>query len=158
MQMSTGAKKTKLITENRRARFEYHIIRRLETGIVLTGTEVKSIRQGHFSLGEAYVTVRDGELFLIGAHISPYEQGNRFNPDPTRDRKLLAHKHEIRQLDVATQQRGMTLIPLKAYFADGRVKVEIGVARGKKIYDKREAIKERSQERDIRKRMKEMGQ
>ncbi|MBP6137111.1 MAG: SsrA-binding protein SmpB [Clostridiaceae bacterium] len=153
--MSTDAKKMKLITENRRARFEYHITRRLETGIVLTGTEVKSIRQGHFSLGEAYVAVRDGELFLIGAHIRPYEQGNRFNPDPTRDRKLLAHKHEIRQLDVATQQRGMTLVPLKAYFVDGRVKIEIGVARGKKLYDKRETIKERSQERDIRQRMKE---
>lgn len=155
--MSNETKKTKLITENRRARFEYHIIRRLETGIVLTGTEVKSIRQGHFSLGEAYVTVRGNELFLVGAHISPYEQGNRFNVDPTRDRKLLAHKHEIRQLEIAIQQRGMTLVPLKAYFLDGRVKVEIGVARGKKLYDKRETIKERSQERDIRKRMKDLS-
>ena len=145
--MSADAKKTKLITENRRARFEYHIIRRLEVGIVLTGTEVKSIRQGHLSLGEAYVIVRGGELYLVGAHISPYEQGNRFNPDPTRDRKLLAHSHEIRQLDVAIQQKGMTLVPLKAYFSDGRVKIEIGVARGKKLFDKREAIKERSQER-----------
>lgn len=155
--MSNGTKKTKLITENRRARFEYHIIRRLETGIALTGTEVKSIRQGHFSLGEAYVTVRGNELFLVGAHISPYEQGNRFNVDPTRDRKLLAHKHEIRQLEIAIQQRGMTLVPLKAYFLDGRVKIEIGVARGKKLYDKRETIKERSQERDIRKRMKDFS-
>ncbi|HNZ64079.1 MAG TPA: SsrA-binding protein SmpB [Bacillota bacterium] len=153
--MSDSAKGTKLITENRRARFEYHIIRRLETGIVLTGTEVKSIRQGHFSLGESYVTIRGDELYLVGAHISPYEQGNRFNPDPTRDRKLLAHRHEIRQLETAVQQRGMTLVPLRAYFLEGRVKIEIGVARGKKLFDKRETIKERSQERDIRRRMKE---
>lgn len=148
---------TKLIVENRRARHDYHILRRLETGIVLTGTEVKSIRQGHFSLGESYVTVRGGELFLVGAHISPYEQGNRFNPDPVRDRKLLAHRHEIRQLEVAVQQKGMTLVPLKAYFSKGRVKMEIGVARGKKLHDKREAIRERAVDRDLRRRMKEGG-
>ncbi|MGI6157873.1 MAG: SsrA-binding protein SmpB [Saccharofermentanales bacterium] len=147
----------KIIVDNRRARHEYHILRRLETGIVLTGTEVKSIRQGHLSLGEAYVTVRGGELYLIGAHISPYEQGNRFNPDPTRDRKLLAHKHEIRKLEADVAQKGMTLVPLKAYFRNGRVKLEIGVARGKKLYDKRQAIRDRSVERDMRRRLKDLG-
>jgi SsrA-binding protein len=147
----------KIIVDNRRARHEYHILRRLETGIVLTGTQVKSIRQGHLSLGEAYVTVRGGELYLIGAHISPYEQGNRFNPDPTRDRKLLAHEHEIRKLEADVAQKGMTLVPLKAYFRNGRVKLEIGVARGKKLYDKRQAIRDRSVERDMRRRLKDLG-
>jgi SsrA-binding protein len=109
------------------------------------------------SLGEAYVTVRGGELYLIGAHISPYEQGNRFNPDPTRDRKLLAHKHEIRKLEADVAQKGMTLVPLKAYFRNGRVKLEIGVARGKKLYDKRQAIRDRSVERDMRRRLKDLG-
>ena len=155
MAMNDRLKKTKLIVDNRRARHEYHILDRLETGIVLTGTEVKSIRQGHFSLQESYVVVRGGELFLVGAHIRPYEQGNRFNPDPVRDRKLLAHKHEIYKLSVAVQQKGMTLIPLKAYFSDGRVKLEIGVARGKKLHDKRDAIKDRAVERDIKRQLKE---
>lgn len=155
--MNDKTPKTKLIVENRRARHDFHILRRLETGIVLTGTEVKSIRQGHFSLAESYITVKEGELYLVGAHISPYEQGNRFNPDPVRDRKLLAHKHEIGQLEVAVQQKGMTLIPLKAYFSDGRVKVELGVARGKKLYDKRETIRERTIDRDIKRRIKEGG-
>lgn len=153
--MKDSNSKTKLITENRRARHEYHIIRRLETGIVLTGTEVKSIRQGHLSLGESYVTVKRGELFLVGAHVSPYEQGNRFNPDPIRDRKLLAHRHEIEQLHVAVQQKGMTLVPLKAYFSDGRVKIEVGVVRGKQLHDKREAVRERAVERDIKRRLKD---
>lgn len=153
--MNGSAKKTKLIVDNRRARHEYHISRKLETGIVLTGTEVKSIRQGHFSIGEAYVAVKGGELYLVGAHISPYEQGNRFNPDPVRDRKLLAHKHEIVQLEAAVQQKGMTLVPLRAYFSDGRVKLEIGVARGKRLHDKRESVRERAVDRDIRRRLKE---
>ena len=155
--MNDKTPKTKLIVENRRARHDFHILSRLETGIVLTGTEVKSIRQGHFSLAESYITVKEGELYLVGAHISPYDQGNRFNPDPVRDRKLLAHKHEIGQLEVAVQQKGMTLIPLKAYFSDGRVKVELGVARGKKLYDKRETIRERTVDRDIKRRLKEGG-
>lgn len=155
--MSDRQKKTKLITENRKARHEYHIQKKLETGIVLTGTEVKSIRQGHFSLGESYVTVKRGELFLVGAHISPYEQGNRFNPDPLRERKLLAHRHEIRELEIAISQKGMTLVPLKAYFSDGRVKLEIGIARGKKLHDKRDSIRERDVERDIKRRMKAEG-
>lgn len=153
--MNRQDRKTKLLVENRRARHDYHIERRLETGIVLTGTEVKSIRQGHFSLAEAYVTVRDGELFLIGAHISPYEQGNRYNPDPLRDRKLLAHRHEIQQLDQAVQRKGMTLVPLKAYLSGGRVKLEVGLGRGKKLYDKRESIKEREVERDLARRLKD---
>ncbi|HZK29567.1 MAG TPA: SsrA-binding protein SmpB [Clostridia bacterium] len=153
--MKENNTKTKLITENRRARHDYHIIRRLETGMVLTGTEVKSIRQGHLSLGESYVTVKRGELILVGAHISPYEQGNRFNPDPVRDRKLLAHRHEIEQLLVAVQQKGLTLVPLKAYFSQGLVKLEIGVVRGKKLHDKRGAVRERDVERDIRRRLKD---
>ncbi|MGI6617218.1 MAG: SsrA-binding protein SmpB [Saccharofermentanales bacterium] len=147
-------RQTRKITENRRAYHDYHILKRLEVGIVLKGTEVKSIRDGHFSLGEAYVVVRDGELFLVGAHISPYKEGNRFNPDPIRDRKLLAHRHEIESLATAVQQKGMTLVPLKAYFSRGRVKLEIGLARGKKQYDKREAIRERDSDREMRRQVK----
>lgn len=146
--------KTRKITENRKAYYDYHIVKRLEVGIVLKGTEVKSIREGHFSLGEAYVVVRGGELFLVGAHISPYKEGNRFNPDPIRDRKLLAHRHEIESLATAVQQKGMTLVPLKAYFARGLVKLEIGLARGKKQFDKREAIRDRETDREMRRQTK----
>jgi SsrA-binding protein len=146
--------KIRKITENRKAYHDYHILKRLEVGIALKGTEVKSIREGHFSLGEAYVVVRDGELFLVGAHISPYKEGNRFNPDPIRDRKLLAHRHEIDSLSASVQQKGMTLVPLKAYFSRGRVKLEIGLARGKKQYDKREAIRERDTDREMQRQVK----
>lgn len=150
----TATKGQKLIADNRKARFEYDILDRLETGIVLQGTEVKSVRQGHLSLSESYVKVKRGELYLIGAHIAPYEQGNRFNHEPLRDRKLLAHRHEIRRLDAAVQQKGLTLIPTKAYFVKGRVKIEVGLARGKKLYDKRKAIKDREIERHLQQRVR----
>lgn len=147
-------KKKKIITNNRKVRFEYDILETLETGIALKGTEVKSIRQGSFSLSESYVIVKNGELFLVGAHIAPYEQANQFNHDPLRDKKLLAHKSQIQKLEVAVQQKGMTLVPTKAYFVRGKVKLEIGIARGKKLHDKRQAIREREVERDIERRIK----
>ena len=146
-------KQNKLITNNRRARYEYDILETLETGIALKGTEVKSIRQGSLSLSESYVVVRNGELFLVGAHIAPYEQAHQFNHDPVRDRKLLAHKSQIRKLEAAVQQKGMTLVPTKAYFVRGKVKLEIAIARGKKLYDKRQTIRDREVARDVEKRM-----
>ncbi len=148
-------KQNKLITNNRRARYEYDILETLETGIALKGTEVKSIRQGSLSLSESYVVVRNGELFLVGAHIAPYEQAHQFNHDPLRDRKLLAHKSQIRKLEAAVQQKGMTLVPTKAYFVRGKVKLEIAIARGKKLYDKRQTIRDREVARDVEKRMKQ---
>lgn len=148
-------KQNKLITNNRRARYEYGILETLETGIALKGTEVKSIRQGSLSLSESYVVVRNGELFLVGAHIAPYEQAHQFNHDPVRDRKLLAHKSQIRKLEAAVQQKGMTLVPTKAYFVRGKVKLEIAIARGKKLYDKRQTIRDREVARDVEKRMKQ---
>jgi SsrA-binding protein len=148
-------KQNKLITNNRRARYEYDILETLETGIALKGTEVKSIRQGSLSLSESYVVVRNGELFLVGAHIAPYEQAHQFNHDPVRDRKLLAHKSQIRKLEAAVQQKGMTLVPTKAYFVRGKVKLEIAIARGKKLYDKRQTIRDREVARDVEKRMKQ---
>ncbi len=147
-------KKSKMIINNRKVRFEYDILETLEAGIVLKGTEVKSIRQGGFSLSESYVVVRNGELFLVGAHIAPYEQGNQFNHNPMRDKKLLVHKSQIRKLDASVQQKGMTLVPTKAYFVRGKVKLEIAVARGKKLYDKRQSIRDREVEREIERRIK----
>ncbi len=114
---------------------------------MLKGTEVKSIRQGGVNLRDSYATVRDGELWLVGMHISPYEQGNIFNRDPFRDRRLLLHKAEIRKLNAATMQDGLALVPLSMYFKDGRVKVELAVAKGKKLYDKRHTIAERDAKR-----------
>ncbi|NLC25432.1 MAG: SsrA-binding protein SmpB [Fastidiosipila sp.] len=146
--------KKKIITNNRKAYFEYDILETLEAGIVLKGTEVKSIRQGSFSLSESYIIVKNGELFLIGAHIAPYAEANQFNHDPLRDKKLLAHRSQIRKLEIAVQQKGMTLVPTKAYFVRGKVKLEIAIARGKKIHDKRQAIREREVERDIERRIK----
>ena len=136
------------IASNRKARHEYHILERLETGIALTGTEVKSLRAGKVALREAYAQERGGELWLVGATIEPYEQGNRANHEPTRDRKLLAHKHEIEELASRVAEKGLTLIPLRLYFKDGRVKAEIALARGKKAHDKRDTIKERDWKRE----------
>ncbi|MGE5561470.1 MAG: SsrA-binding protein SmpB [Chloroflexota bacterium] len=141
--------RVKQIAENRRARHEYFIEETHEAGIELSGTEVKSLRLGRVSLREGYGEVRDGEVFLVGVHISPYEQGNRFNVDPVRRRRLLLHKSEIRKLQSAVRERGYTLVPLGMYFKNGRVKVAIALARGKKLYDKREAIAKRDAERDL---------
>jgi SsrA-binding protein len=139
----------KLVAQNRRARHDYEILDTIETGIVLVGPEVKSLRQGKASLAEAYAVVRGGELWLVNAHVSPYEQAGRENPDPRRDRKLLAHRSEIARLAGQVAERGLTLVPLALYFKNGRAKVELALARGKRRHDKRESIREREQEREI---------
>ena len=139
----------KLIAVNKRARFDYHISETFEAGLVLQGTEVKSLREGRVTLQDAYADVQDGEVFLLHAHINQYEQGNRFNHDPERPRKLLLHKQEIRRLVGKTQEKGLTLIPTRLYFTHGKAKVELGLAKGKKQYDKREDMKRRTAQRDI---------
>ena len=145
----------RLITENRRARHAYHILERVEAGIALTGTEVKSLRDGGGNLREAYAVLRDGEVFLVGANIAPYKQGNIQNHDPVRDRKLLLHRREIDKFAGKASQQGYTLVPLKLYFKAGRAKIEIAVARGKKQYDKRDVKKKAEAAREIRKAMKD---
>ncbi|NNE70543.1 MAG: SsrA-binding protein SmpB [Rhodothermales bacterium] len=144
--MSDG---TKTIVSNRKARFEYHIDDRVEAGLVLTGTEVKSLRTGKANLQEAFCAAVGGELFLQQCHIAPYAHGNRQNHDPLRPRKLLLHKKEIERLAKASQQKGYTLIPLKLYFKNGRAKLEIGVGKGKKLHDKRADIAERESKRRL---------
>jgi len=148
-------KGTKVIADNRKAFHDYFIEDRFEAGIVLTGTEVKSIRAGKMNLKDSYVQIKAGEMWLVGVHISPYEQGNRFNPDPMRNRKLLMHKREIIRLYSVIKQEGLTLVPTQCYFRDGKVKVEIGLARGKKNYDKRDALASRDAQRDIQRTMKD---
>ena len=139
----------KLVANNKKAYHDYFIEEKYEAGIELFGTEVKSIRQGKCSIKEAYVSVDKGECFVEGMHISPYEKGNIFNRDPLRRRRLLLHKREIYKLAGQVQQKGYTLVPLEVYFKRGRVKVEIGLARGKKLYDKRETIKRKDERREI---------
>jgi SsrA-binding protein len=139
----------KTIAKNKRARHDYHVVDSIEAGIVLRGTEVKSVRLGKVQLVDSFAKVENDELFLIGAHISPYEQGNRFNVDPRRTRKLLLHKAQIRRLDRQVREKGMALVPLSVYLRRGRVKVEIGLCRGKRMHDKREAIRKRDAEREV---------
>jgi len=140
----------KIIANNKKARHEYFIEDTYEAGIVLTGTEIKSIRQGKVNIRESYVRIRDGEAIIIGMNISPYDHGNIFNVDPLRERKLLLHKKEIRKLEEKMTQKGLTLVPLKLFInTDGRAKLDIGVARGKKLYDKRDSIAERDAKRRI---------
>ena len=143
----------KSICVNRRARFDYHIEETYEAGIVLTGGEVKSLREGRANLKDSYGRVDKGELFLLNAHISNYEPAHYFNVDPTRTRKLLMHKKEILRLMGKVQEQGLTLIPLRLYFKNGRAKVELALARGKKMYDKRETTREREVKRDIARAM-----
>ena len=145
----------KVIAENRKARHDFHIVERLETGIALTGTEVKSLRDGGGNIRESYAQLRDGEMFLVGAHIAPYRQGNLQNHEPVRDRKLLLHRREIEQLGAKVAQRGMTLVPLSLYLTNGRVKLELGLARGKEGVDKRHAIAERDARRQMERAVKE---
>ncbi|ADQ47008.1 SsrA-binding protein [Caldicellulosiruptor kronotskyensis 2002] len=145
----------KVIATNRKAYHDYFIEETIEAGIELKGTEVKSVRLGHVNLKDSFARVENGEVFLYNMHISPYEKGNIFNVDPMRDRKLLLHKHEINRLAGYVQQKGYTLIPLKIYIKRGKIKVELAVAKGKKLYDKREAIAKRDAELEIRKKMKE---
>jgi len=139
----------KLICQNRKAWHEYFIEDRFEAGMVLLGTEVKSLREGKASLGDSYAKIKEGEIFLVDAHINPYGHANRFNHDPLRPRKLLLHKNEIRRLIGKVQEKGLTLIPLRLYFSDGKAKVELGLAKGKKLYDKRETLKRKAVERDM---------
>ncbi len=138
----------KPICKNRRAFHDYFISDRYEAGIALVGSEVKSLRDGRASLGDAYAEVRDGELFLIGCHIGEYPWANQFNHEPRRERKLLLHKAEIRKLSVKLLERGFTLVPLQLYFRAGKAKVELGLAKGKRQYDKREAVRKRDLERE----------
>jgi SsrA-binding protein len=140
----------KVVTTNRKARHEYFILESFEAGIVLTGTEVKSLRQGNANLTDGYATVRNGEVWLTGMHISPYEQGSYANVDPIRERKLLLHRTEIRKLISKTREKGLTLIPLRIYFKKNIAKVQLGICKGKKAYDKRQAIAQRDAERDLR--------
>ncbi|HZO20144.1 MAG TPA: SsrA-binding protein SmpB [Gemmatimonadaceae bacterium] len=141
---------TTTVARNKRARHDYHILETWEAGVVLSGTEVKSLRQGKANLTDAYATVRDGEVFLLNLHIAPYEQGNQFNHDPTRTRKLLLHKKEIRRLIGGVERQGLTLIPLELFFnARGKAKVTIGLAKGKKLHDKRADQRKREDEREM---------
>jgi SsrA-binding protein len=147
----------KIITSNKKATFEYHIEERFEAGLVLTGTEVKSLRAGKANLQEAYCNVESGEMILRGCHIAPYDHGNRANHDPIRTRKLLLHRREIEKLDKAARQKGYTIVPVKLYFKNGRAKIEIGLGKGKKLYDKRADIAERDSNRRLDRLKSEMG-
>jgi SsrA-binding protein len=142
-------KKAAPAVDNRRARHEFHILESLEAGIALTGTEIKSIRQGGISLNQAYARLRDGELWLLGMHVPTYKQGSFSNVEPDRPRKLLLHKEQIARLGGRAAEKGLTLVPLRLYFTRGRAKVEIGLARGKKLWDKRADTAKRDVEREI---------
>lgn len=144
----------KVISKNRRASYEYDLIESLECGIVLVGTEVKSLRAGHCSLDGAWANIQGDELWLVGCDIPEYTFGNRMNHKPKRERKLLLHKKELKGLAAYTDQRGYTLVPTSIYFKDGKVKIEIAVGKGKQIHDKRESIKEKDAQRDIQKAQK----
>ena len=144
----------KTAAQNRKAHHDYYVEEKYEAGIELAGTEVKSVRAGTLNLKDSYCTVKEGELFVHGMHISPYEKGNIFNKDPVRPRRLLMHKREIRKLHALVKQDGYTLVPLSVYFKDSRVKVEVGLCKGKKNYDKRAAMAQRDTKREIDRAMK----
>jgi SsrA-binding protein len=154
--MATASKNAqeKLLVTNRNALFNYEILGRTEAGIVLTGTEVKAVRDGGLSFKDAYVELRDKELFLVGCHIGPYVHGNILNHAPERTRKLLLHRQEIDKLGGRVTERGLTLVPLRAYLKQGRIKIEIGLARGKKAHDKRESLRRKDIERETRQALK----
>ena len=152
--MAKGKEAQKLIANNKKAYHDFFIDETYECGIALHGTEVKSMRMGKCSIKEAFVRIEDGEVFVYGLHVSPYEKGNIFNKDPLRVKKLLLHKYEINKLLGKIKEKGYTLVPLQVYFKDGKVKVEIGLARGKKLYDKREAIAKKDQRREAEKEFK----
>ncbi|GAB4504183.1 MAG: SsrA-binding protein SmpB [Anaerolineales bacterium] len=144
----------KVVATNRKAGFEYFLQEKFEAGLALQGSEIKSIRAGQMSLAESYVQVDGEEAWLLEAHIAPYEQANRFNHEPRRPRRLLLHKRQIRQLWNAVRQKGMTVVPTRVYLKDGRAKIEIALARGKKIYDKRESIARRDREREAERELR----
>jgi SsrA-binding protein len=146
---TTKSTPVKIISVNRQAYHDYEVLQTLETGIELVGTEIKSIREGHVQLRGSYAQIRQGEIWLENANIALYEHGNRYNHDPLRNRKLLLHRKEINQLLLKVQTKGMTLIPLKLYLKSGKAKVELGICRGKKLYDKREALAKRDAQREI---------
>ena len=144
----------KLIVDNRRARHDYHFLEKVEAGMVLTGTEVKSLRDGRASLQQAYADIRDGEAWLVGAHISVYDAGNIANHDPDRDRKLLLHRREVDSLAAKVGERGLTIVPTRLYFRNGRAKVELALARGKELRDKRRDLVKREAQRDMERALK----
>lgn len=148
-------KGVKVLAQNKKARHDYFVLETLETGLALFGTEVKSIRAGRCNLKDCYAQVKNGELWVYGMHISPYEQGNIFNRDPLRPKKLLAHKVQIRKLNAQQMQEGLTLVPLSIYLSDGLVKLELGVCKGKKNYDKRDTMQERDTQREMQRAMRE---
>ena len=145
----------KIVAENRRARHDYHIHETFEAGIVLTGTEIKSLRGGRANLTDSYARIENGELFLISVHISPYDQGNRFNHEPRRNRKLLMHKSEILRLLGKTREKGYTLVPLKIYLSHGLAKVELALASGKDLYDKRQSAAEKDAKREVERTLRD---
>lgn len=149
-----GKETRKLIANNKKAWHDYFIEEKYEAGIELVGTEVKSVRQGHCSIKEAFIRIENGEVFVYGMHVSPYEKGNLFNKDPLRVKKLLMHKYEINKLSSKIAEKGYTLVPLQVYFKEGRVKVEVGLARGKKLYDKRADIAKKDQRRETEREFK----
>lgn len=146
------ADKIKIVTTNRKAHHDYEILETIEAGIALKGTEVKSLRQGKVSIQDSYAIIKNGEVWLLNMHISPYEYGNIHNHDPLRDKKLLLHKHEIIRLATKVKERGLTLIPLKVYFKNGKAKVELALVRGKRKYEKKEDIAERDLYRELKRR------
>ncbi len=148
----------RLIVSNRKARYEYHVLNTWETGIVLQGTEVKALREGKANLQDAFARVDNGEVWLFNVHISPYEQGNRFNHDPLRPRKLLLHRNEIRKMIGAVQEKGLTLVPLDLHFSGGRAKVNLALVRGKQLHDKRDTIRERDSQREIQRGLKDRAE
>ncbi|MXQ54696.1 SsrA-binding protein SmpB [Shimazuella alba] len=152
-----GTKGSKVVARNKKATHDYHIEETFEAGIVLTGTEIKSIRQGRVNLQDAYARVNNGEVFVVGMHISPFEQGNRYNVDPTRTRKLLMHKKEINKLIGQTKIKGLTLIPLDLHLRDGFAKLQLALGKGKKQYDKRASAAKRDADRMIERKLKEQN-
>ena len=148
-------RKKRVIAQNKKARHDYTILETYEAGIVLTGTEIKSIRQGKVNLKESWAQIRKGEVWVEGMHISPYEQGNIYNRDPLRPKKLLLHRSEIRKLDSLVMRQGFTLIPLELYFRDGRVKVQLGLCKGKQLHDKRDSMAKKDSDREIQRALRQ---
>jgi SsrA-binding protein len=148
----------KQVAANRKAMHDYTIEDAYEAGVVLTGTEIKSVRAGRVNLRDGYVQIKDGEAWLLNVHISPYDFGNRENHEPKRERKLLLHRQEIRRLQSKVNERGWTIVPLRVYLKEGRAKVEIALARGKRLYDKRDAVAERDMDRDLQRAVKDWDQ
>lgn len=147
----------KVIARNKKAYHDYFVLEKYEAGIELFGTEIKSVRAGRINLKDSFCSVTDGEMFALGVHISPYEMGNRFNRDPMRKKKLLLHKREIRRLEADARQKGLSIVPLEVYIVKGRAKMEIGLCKGKKLYDKRQAAADKAAQRTIERSLKQQN-